>query len=110
MVTGSAKPSAGITASAVIALLGSVIAILFGGLMALSGLAMTRDLLRARNVGDDLEAFAGLRHPLQAEHFNRGRGAGFGHLFTAIVEHGADFAEDLSDDEWIANMQRTLLN
>jgi len=39
MFTGSAKPSAGITASAVIALLGSVVTILFGGLMALSGLA-----------------------------------------------------------------------
>src|SRR5262252_3021646 len=41
MTTGSAKPSAGIIASAIIALLGSVIAILFGGLMALSGLALS---------------------------------------------------------------------
>jgi hypothetical protein len=40
MTTGSAKPSAGIIAAAVVALLGSVIAILFGGLMALSGLAV----------------------------------------------------------------------
>jgi hypothetical protein len=39
MLTGSAKPSGGITASAIIAILGSVVAILFGGLMALSGLA-----------------------------------------------------------------------
>jgi hypothetical protein len=41
MLTGSAKPSAGITASAVIALLGSVVAILFGGLMALSSVAVS---------------------------------------------------------------------
>jgi hypothetical protein len=41
MTTGSAKPSAGVIASAIIALLGSVIAILVGGLMALSGLALS---------------------------------------------------------------------
>ena len=40
MTSGSAKPSAGITASAVIALLGSVLAVLFAGLMMLSGLAV----------------------------------------------------------------------
>src|SRR5215471_18484574 len=40
MLTDSAKPSAGITASAVVALLGSVIAILFGGLIGLSGLTV----------------------------------------------------------------------
>jgi hypothetical protein len=41
MTTGSAKPSAGIIASAIVALLGSVIAILVGGLMALTGLAFS---------------------------------------------------------------------
>ena len=39
MVTGTSKPSAGIIASAVVAFLGSLVAILFGGLTALSALA-----------------------------------------------------------------------
>ena len=71
---------------------------------------MTRDLLRATDVGDDLEALAGLRYALQSQHFNRHGGTGFDHRLAAIIEHRADLAEDLSDDEWIADVQRALLH
>jgi len=40
MVTGSTKPSAGVTAAAVVAILGSLVSIFFAAVMALSGAAM----------------------------------------------------------------------
>src|SRR5712691_2219318 len=71
---------------------------------------MTGDLLGTSNVGNNLESLAGLRHALQAKHFDRRRGAGFGDGLPAVIEHRAYLAKDLTDDEWIADTQGALLN
>ena len=71
---------------------------------------MMRDLLRARNISNHLEGFAGLRYPLQPQHFHgccRPRDC---YLFAAIIEHRADLTENLADDERIADAQSALLN
>src|SRR5258708_7659889 len=71
---------------------------------------MTGYLLGPGNVGNHVESFAGLRHALQAKYFDRCRGPGFGDRLAAIIEHRAHLTEDLSDDEWIADVQSSLLD
>src|SRR5205807_669208 len=71
---------------------------------------MMRDLLCARNVSNHLESLAGLRYPLQPEHFHGCGRPRIGYLFAAIIEHRADLTENLTDDERIADAQSALLN
>ena len=70
---------------------------------------MMRNLLRARNIGDDLESFAGVGHALQAEYLDGRRGTGFIDRLAAIIEHGADLAENLTDDKRIAEAQSAVV-
>src|SRR5215204_6314203 len=79
-------------------------------LLARDHLAVVRDLLRLGDVGDDLEGLARLRHALEAEHLDgRGR-AGLVDVVAAVVVHRAHLAEDLPDDERLADAQRALLD
>ncbi len=47
---------------------------------------------------------------MQTKHFYRSRGACFGDLLAAIVEHCAHLTKDLADNKRFADAQRTLLD
>src|SRR5207247_9450694 len=72
--------------------------------LALCCLAVTRDLLRPGDIGDDLETFPGLRHALKTEDFDRHGGTSFVNRLTAVIEHRTDLAEALAYDERIADV------
>jgi hypothetical protein len=70
--------------------------------------AVEHDLLRLGVVGDSLESVASFRQLFETENLNRHGGSDFLDLLTAIVEHGADAAEDRTADEVIALMESTV--
>src|SRR5271168_4530978 len=79
------------------------------GRVALFALAVIDDVAGLGFVGD-LEVVAGFRNALQAEDFD---GRGRRRIFrgaAAIVEHGADFAEDGAADEKVAGIQSAVLH
>jgi hypothetical protein len=75
------------------------------GRLAHFGFAEQHDLLGLGGVGDHLEIVACFGHGLQPQDLD-GRGwLGLADLFSAIVQHGAHFAEDRAADEIVAHMQ-----
>jgi hypothetical protein len=73
-------------------------------------MALVGNVLRTFDVCNDLECVARLRNALQSEHLDGSCRPGFGHRFTAVREHCPDLARELSDDQRIADLQRSLLH
>jgi hypothetical protein len=46
----------------------------------------------------------------ETEHFDRGRGTGFGDGAATIVEHGANLTEGVADDVALVDLERTVLD
>ena len=71
---------------------------------------MTRDLLSASDIGNDLETVTCLGNALQAQHLNRGSRRRLGNRLALVVEHRPHASKNLADDEWLMNVQGPLLN
>ena len=72
--------------------------------------AVHDDLLGLGGIGNHLEVVARFGQLFQTEDFDRHGRPDFLHLLAAIVEHGADAAEDRAADEVIADTQRAVAN
>ena len=77
---------------------------------ALLHLAVLCDALGLVAIRHDEEGIAGVRHAFEAEDFDRSRRAGFFDGPTAIVEHGADLAEGVADDEAVPELEGSVLD
>ena len=73
-------------------------------------LTLSGDGLGPVDIGNDLESVARLRNALQAKYLDRRCRRRFGHDLAAVREHRPDLAGKLSDNERIADMQRSLLD
>ena len=72
--------------------------------------AVHDDLLGLGGIGDHLELVAGFGQRFETEHFDRHGRTDFADLLAAIVQHGADAAEDFAADEEVADAQRAVAN
>jgi hypothetical protein len=72
-------------------------------------LAERGDLAGLRGVGH-LAYVAGLRQPREAEHFDRCRWSGRTRRLAAVVDEGADAADDRAGDERVADVERAVLH
>ena len=77
--------------------------------IALFALAIFDDVASLGFIGD-LEVIAGIGHALQTENFNGCGRRRVDHGTTAIVEHGAHFAENRAADEEVAGAQGAVLH
>ncbi len=73
-------------------------------------LAVFGDVAGFLAVGDDDELIAGLGEAFEAEDFDGSGGRSFGEGLAAIVEHGADFAVGVADDEIVAGVEGAVLH
>src|SRR6478609_4269918 len=80
-----------------------------GGVFALLMGAIARDLTGAGFVLDHGETIAGFRRAVEAEHFDRHRGAGFINGHALIVDKGADAAHFGAGHDDVADAQRAAL-
>ena len=81
-----------------------------GGLLALLMRTVAGDFAGAGFVLDHGDAIAGFRRAVEAEHFDRHRGAGFGDGFALVVDQRTDAAHFGAGDDDVAHAQGAALN
>ncbi len=74
------------------------------------GFAVNHDLLGLGGVRHHLEHVADFGQRIETQHLDGHGRLGVAHRPAAIVEHGADFAEDGAADKVIADVQRAVAN
>ena len=74
------------------------------------GLAVIGDFAGLFALGDHHELVAGLRQTFESQNLHRSRGTGLVQRAAAIVEHGANLAEDVADDKVFAGVQGSVVD
>ena len=74
------------------------------------GLAGLGDLAGLFRVGDHQQLVARLGQAFESENLDRGGGTGLLQRAATIVEHGANLAEDVADDEVFAGVQGSVVD